>query len=129
MLRPLLIVAAAALLAGCGSHGRTVTVQGYGDHPATTIAAGSANPQRCRLDAVSFADAARDFLAHSGPKAAYPADLWLVLLRESLGDFQAHSCDPAVLGATLRSRLSAAQIERFVNDLPRSLAIAVRAGL
>ena len=71
----MLLAAATVVLAGCGSSDKGVAVPAYGDHPATTVAAASADPAACRTDAVAFADAARDFLAHSGPKAAYPADL------------------------------------------------------
>lgn len=126
MLRPVLILAGAAVLAGCGSSDKhAVTLPAYGDHPATTVAASAADPDACRADAVAFGDAARDFLAHSGRQAAYPADLWLVLLRDSLADFQARGCDRSTLGAALRHRLTPAQRQALVSGLPGSMAAAV----
>lgn len=95
-----------------------MTVQGYGDHPATTIAAAPADPAACRRDATAFAHAARDFLAHSGARAAYPADLWLVLLRESLADYRARGC-------TTRLPLSRGELRKLVDDLPASMAATV----
>jgi hypothetical protein len=122
-------IAAALLLVGCGSSDKGVAVPAYGDHPATTVAAAAADPDACRTDAVAFGDAARDFLAHSGPKAAYPADLWLVLLRDALADFQARGCDRSTLGATLRRRLTPAQRQALVSGLPGSTAAAVSTAL
>jgi len=131
MLRPALAAGAVTLLlAGCGgSHDRTVTVPAYGEHPSTTIAAGAADPRACRIDARAFANGAVLYLQHSGPKAAYPADLYYVILREALGDFQAHECDPALLGAALRARLTPAQLKAFADDLPATMAAAVRDAL
>ena len=114
-------------LAGCGSSKQhDVTVPAYGEHPATTLAAAPADPAACGRDAVAFGNAARDFLAHSGPKAAYPADLWLVLLRESLADFQARDCDPAVLKRALDRRLSSAELARLAEGLPESISTVLR---
>jgi hypothetical protein len=130
VLRPVLILAGVAVLAGCGSSGKhAVTVPAYGDHPATTIAAAPADPRACRIDADAFGDAARMFLAHSGPQAAYPADLYLELLRDALADFQAHHCDPAVLGRAIDRRLTSAEQERLVDGLPSAMAAAVSRAL
>jgi hypothetical protein len=130
VLRPVLILAGAAVLASCGSSAKhTVTLPAYGDHPATTVAAAAADPNACRTDAVAFGDAARDFLAHSGRQAAYPADLWLVLLRDSLADFEARGCDRSTLGAALRRRLTPAQRQALVSGLPGSMAAAVSRAL
>ena len=122
MLRPVLILAGAALLAGCGSSHKGVAVPAYGDHPATTVAAAPTDPRACRIDADAFGDAARMFLAHSGPQAAYPADLYLVLLRDALADFRARHCDPTVLGRVLDRRLTPVERKRLVDGLPSSMA-------
>jgi hypothetical protein len=119
VLRPVLILAGAAVLAGCGSSHKGVAVPAYGDHPATTVTAAPADPVACRNDAGAFADAAKDFLAHSGSKAAYPADLWLVLIRDAFADFQARGCDPALV------KLPKATLRKVADGLPASLADAV----
>jgi hypothetical protein len=130
VLRQVLILAGAAVLAGCSSSAKhTVTLPAYGDHPATTVAAAAADPDACRTDAVAFGDAARDFLAHSGRQAAYPADLWLVLMRDALADFQARGCDRSTLGAVLRRRLTPAQRRALVSGLPGSMAATVSTAL
>jgi hypothetical protein len=118
------------LLAGCGSSGRrSVTVPAYGEHPAQTIAAAPADPRACRADAGSFAAQSRAFLAHSGPQAAYPADLWYVILREALADFRARSCDPAILGRALDRQLTPKEEAALVDGLPASMAGFVRAAV
>jgi hypothetical protein len=111
-------------LAGCGSSSksRDVTVPAYGDHPAATVAAGTADPAACRIDADAFAHAGRLFLAHSAARAAYPADLFFVQLREALADFRARGCNPAIL----RSRLGPRQREALIEGLPASLSTALR---
>ena len=120
MLRAVLVLAAAAALAGCGSSDKhAVTLPAYGDHPATTIAAAPADRAACRNDAGAFTDAAKDFLAHSGSQAAYPADLWLVLIRESFADFRARGCDPGLV------KLPKATLRKVADGLPASLADAV----
>jgi hypothetical protein len=117
-------------LAGCGSSGKkAVTLPAYGDHPATTVAAGATDPKRCTVDADAFGDAARMFLAHSGSRAAYPADLYVVLLRNALADFQAQGCDPAEMGAVLRQRLTPAEREQLVDAVSATLAAAINTAL
>jgi hypothetical protein len=123
---------AAVVAAGCGaSHARkgdTVTVSGYNVFPPATVV-GPHDPRQCRADAESFADDARQFLAHSGPRAAYPADLAFVMLREVLADFRARRCDPKLMGDQLRRRLTASQRQAFVSGLPRAMSAAVRQAL
>ena len=130
MLRAVLAATAVIALSGCGSSGkRTVTLPAYGDHPATTVAAGARDAKRCAVDADAFGDAARLFIAHSGPQAAYPADLYVVLLRDALADFQVIGCDPAELGAVLRKRLRAAERMQLVDGVSSSLAEAISTAL
>ena len=109
VLRAFLILAAAAALAGCGSSDKgdpsrpTATIRRRRSRRRRRILApAGSTPTRLR-------DAARMFLAHSGPQAAYPADLYFVLLRDALADFRARDCDPAVLGAALDRRLTPAE--------------------
>jgi hypothetical protein len=122
-------------LAGCGSSAGTktpavVTVPAYGVFPATTVAAGTAgNARACRRDAAAFADGARMFLAHSGAQAAYPADLYYVILREAAAGLRAHGCAPAVLGAALERTLTRKQRATLVQGLPTALAATVRESL
>jgi hypothetical protein len=128
------VLAGAFVLAGCGSSGRhsdaVVTVPAYGVFPQTTVAAGEAGSAKaCRRDAEAFADGARMFLAHSGPRAAYPADLYYVILREAAADFRARGCAPALLGAALERTLSAKQRTALVAGLPVSIAETVRQSL
>src|SRR5581483_9352502 len=124
---------AALLLAACGGGGhpsgsKPVVVPAYGDHPATTVAAGSGGAN-CAVDAQTFLRDSRIFLDHYGAEAAYPADLYYVILREDFADFQARACAPAVLGKALRAGLSAAERRRFVDALPATMAGVVRQGL
>jgi hypothetical protein len=129
------VLAGALVLAGCGSSGgmqtrAVVTVPAYGVFPATTVAAGTAGSAKaCRRDAEAFADGARMFLAHSGPRAAYPADLYYVILREAVADFRAHGCAPALLGDALVRTLGAQQRRALVAGLPASIAATVNESL
>jgi hypothetical protein len=134
-LRLLGVFVVAFALAGCGSTAArvaggtgTVTVPAYGVFPATTVV-GADDAAACRLDAGSFSAQARMFLAHSGSQAAYPADLWYVILREALADFGARRCDPALLGRALRRRLGPVQRDALANDLPSAMAARVRESL
>lgn len=117
-------------LAGCGGGGRhAVTVQAYGDHPATTVSAASATPAACAADSRIFARDAVALLAHSSTNAAYPADLYYTIIREDFADFEARGCEPRYLGTALRARLTPAQRAALVADLPRTMADVLRAGL
>jgi hypothetical protein len=124
-------------VAGCGgsppagsSVGR-VTVRAYDAYPPDTISVPSTNPESptCRIDARAFARASLQFLAHSGPKAAYPADLYYVIMREELADFEARRCSPALLGNALDRSLTAQQRTALVADLPAEMAGTVRKAL
>ena len=130
------VLAVAVALAGCGSSGKTKTsavvkLPAYGVFPATTVSVSpsAADSRTCRADAQSFAETARMFLAHSGPQAAYPADLYYVILREALADFRARRCAASLLGAALERSLTAGRRAALVDGLPRSMAETVRASL
>lgn len=133
----LLIAAAALLLAGCGSSGggkaagRVVTVGAYGPFPAqtVTVSPSAADTRICRQDADSFASQSVLYLAHSGKRAAYPADLWYVILREAMADLQARGCDPAVLGHALGRKLTARQRAALISFLPATMGESVRVAL
>jgi hypothetical protein len=126
-----------AALTGCGSstHSpgalRQATVPAYDAYPPDTISVSGDIPRSpaCRSDARSFARTARFFLAHSGPKAAYPADLYYVLMREAIADFGVRHCSPEVLGRALERALSARRRRTLVADLPRQMADIVRQAL
>jgi hypothetical protein len=68
-------------------------------------------------------------LAHSGANAAYPADLYYMIIREDFTDFQARRCDPKLLGAELRHRLTDKQRAALLGDLPYAMADVVRSAL
>jgi hypothetical protein len=124
-----MLAALATLLAGCGAtKHRAVTVGAYGNFPAQTIT-GVASPAECARDGRAFARGAILLLAHSGPNASYPADLYYSILREEFADFEARGCDPKALGDALRARLTAKQRGALVADLPEVMAKVVRAGL
>lgn len=124
-------------LAGCGGASREastvgkVTVRAYDSYGPDTISVPSTSPDSptCRLDARAFAKASLEFLAHSGPKAAYPADLYYVIMREELADFEARRCDLALLGRALDSRLTPRQRTALVADLPHEMAGVIRDAL
>lgn len=129
-------VAAAALLAcGCGSShsdatGHT-TVQRYDIYPADTISVPSTNPESlaCRRESVGLARVSARFVAHYGPASVYPADLYYVLMREELADYQARRCDPKLLGRALVQRLSPSQRRVLVTHAPRPMSAALREAL
>jgi len=129
------LVFAAAALTGCGgssSHAeqkKDVTVPAYGVFPATTESVSPASERACKQNAEGFADNAVQFLAHSGPEAAYPADLYYVIMRGAITNFQAQRCETALLGNALVRRLTAKQRRVFVAALPRAMARVVRQGL
>ena len=122
---------AAALLAGCGggSRGRNVvTVPAYGEHPAATVSEAH-SPAECAKDARIFARDALALLDHSSANTAYPADLYYTIIRSDFADFEARSCEPKLLGAALRARLTARQRTALVGYLPHAMADVVREGL
>jgi hypothetical protein len=129
------VASVALLLSGCtgtraGSvpRTRTVTVASYAGFPATTIV-GSYSAAACRDDARSYVRSALQFVAHSGPAAAYSADNYYLLLRQVFADFQARSCPNAILGEALRQRMSAGQRSSLIADLPAVMAGPVRQAL
>jgi hypothetical protein len=125
-----LLVALVLVMAACGSSRkqRSVTVPAYGVFSETTVT-GSADGRVCEGDARAFARGAVQFLAHYGPKAAYPADLYYVILREAFSDFEARRCDPALLGRVLEARLTPRQRRALVDLLPSTMAAVVRGAL
>jgi hypothetical protein len=131
------LAAGLALLAcGCGasSHraatGHT-TVQRYDIYPADTISVPTKDPQSqaCRQGAVGISRASARFVAHYGPASVYPADLYYVLMREELADFEARRCDPKLLGRALVQRLSASERQVLVRHAPQTMAVVLRRAL
>jgi hypothetical protein len=124
----------AVSLAGCGGSsrppaGHAVTVPSYAGFPATTVTAADASPEICRVDVTAVTDDARQFVAHSGPQAAYPADLAYVNLRLAFDDFDAKACDPALLGKSLAQALTPKQRRVLLEGLPDVLAGKLRSAL
>ncbi len=126
---------AVAGVTGCGGSSRQtetttgVTVPAYGVFPSTTIEGSTSDrghSEACRAGAGSFVDGAIDFLAHFGPRAAYPADLNYVIIRSSLADFRARRCDLRLLGRALERRLTPEQRDELIGNLPRAMATTVR---
>jgi hypothetical protein len=120
--RRLPLAFAVLALAGCGGgHGHTQTVGAYGNHPATTVAAAPGGPAVCRQDARVFASDARRFIAHT-KGGAYPADLYYVILRQDLADFQARACARTYI----HDVLTAAERRVLAAALPSAMAAVVR---
>ena len=120
---------AVTVVAACGGTSRTngpvVTVPAYGEHPAGTVS-GHASKVVCLQDAHAFARDAVRLLAHSGADAAYPADLYYVMVREDFADFLARRCDTKDLGNALKLAFTSKQRSALVADLPRAMAEIVR---
>lgn len=122
-------------LAGCGSSSGhsgpgTVTVPAYGVYAQATVPGSSAPGTRaCRVTARSFAGSALMFLAHVRPHGAYPADLYYVIMREHLANFQAHRCDLKLLGSAIARALTARQRRTLLATLPNTMAATVGQGL
>lgn len=127
------LLAATALLAGCGGggsahRGRTVTVPSYAGFPPMTIT-GTYDPAECTADSDAFAREGRLFALHSGAAAAYSADTYYIDLRRIWADFEARDCDPATLGSVLHARLTPGLRSALVGNLPHDMAQTVREGL
>jgi hypothetical protein len=125
-----ILVFAAGVLAGCGGGGGggTITFSGNDEFRAATETV-SHDPVECAKDARIFARDALALLDHAGANAAYPADLYYSIIRGDFADFQARRCDPTLLGAPLRRRLTAKQRAALVGYLPEVMAQVVRDGL
>jgi len=139
MVRPLAVAAlalAALALAGCGAsspHGnaaRVTTVPAYAGFPPDTITVTSASPNSptCRVDARSYVRSSRVYLAHAGPKSAYPPDAYYMVMREELTDFRVRRCDLALLGREL-AHLTARQLHVLETDLPHTMVATIRSSL
>jgi hypothetical protein len=125
----------ALVLAGCGgstskqSSGgtRTVTRNPYGGFSGTTVVVTTGAPDAtlCKQDAVLFGRDAVQFIQHSGADAAYPADLYYYNARGVYDDFTGHGCDPALLAAELKRRLTPEQQREFVRLIPNPISRVV----
>jgi hypothetical protein len=106
-------------------------VQRYDIYPVDTISVPATNPESlaCHRDAVGLARASARFVAHYGPASVYPADLYYVLMREEIADFEARRCDPKLLGSALEQGLSASQRRVLVAHAPRPMAVVLRGAL
>lgn len=137
-------VLAAVALAGCGGSSghagssgqggkqRRVVLPAYGNFPAMTVSAPASSQPRsthCRQGAGLIAGNALKYVDHYGRAAAYPADLSYLMIREGLADFQVRSCDPALLGSALERRLTAAERNELLADLPTTYARVMRDAL
>jgi hypothetical protein len=131
----LVIIGVLVVMDGCGGSARrmppslTLTVPAYGPHAPTTEARTQGSLAFCRTDAHVVAHDASLLLVHTGAAAAYPADLYYVIIRQDFTDLEAHSCPPVLLGDALRARLTATQQRRLVSDLPAAMAVAFRQAL
>jgi hypothetical protein len=129
------VVVATVALAGCGGSERhaqettRVSVPAYGVFPARTTTTTTAPAGVCRTDAGTLVLDARDFLAHFGRAAAYPADLNYVIVRDDLARFRSPGRAPAVLGRALSRSLTPAQRSELIANLPSSMARTLRTAL
>jgi hypothetical protein len=134
--RALVALACALAAAGCGGGGtkhgappsRTVTVPAYAGFPAATIV-GTYSASACTSAARAYLRDARLVVAHSGAQAAYSADNYYLELVQADAEFRAHSCEPATLGHTLETGMTARQRAALIADLPATMAQAVRSAL
>jgi hypothetical protein len=102
--------AAAALLAGCG-----------GGNGASSTA--------CRRQAESIAAHGRSILVHYSGGTVYPADVALLLLKNSLDQYDEGGCEDRILGQTLRRQLSPSRRARLFALLPTPTERRLRAAL
>lgn len=124
------------LVAGCGGSGgghaarqRVETIPGDGAFPPVTVTVSGPTAAACGNAADTYASAARMFLAHMGPQASYPADLYYLNMRDALRDFQVRGCSRALLGRVLAARFTERQLKSLLADLPNTMAPVIRAGL
>jgi hypothetical protein len=129
-------LAAAAVvlvLAGCGGSQRPAahveTIPSDGSFPAVTVTVYGNSTADCSKDADTFSSNARQFLAHEGPEAAYPADLYYLGMRNALRDFTVRACAPQILSRMLASRFTPRQLRMLLAYLPRTMAPTIRAAL
>jgi hypothetical protein len=108
--RILVLVAAAAVLAGCGG-GR------------------SAADPICRQKARQAAEHAESMLAHYRGTTVYPADVAYLSLRGSIQQFHERDCPEPVLGRALERRLSAPDRKALIALLPRTTGGEIRKAL
>lgn len=134
------VLAAAAFLAGCGSGskavpppdgqsptGRTVTFVSSGNFPPTTIV-GRYSVVGCRDDARTLVHSARLYYAHSTGLPG-PADLYYYDMRFSYAHFQADGCTDRELGEAMKAGLTARQRTFLLHNVARDLHLAFRAAL
>jgi hypothetical protein len=105
------VLLAAAALAGCG--GRSVAPP----------------PPFCTREAGRAADNAARILRYYGPGQVYPADVAYLSFKLSVSLFEKRGCDPAVLGAALKRRLTEKQLGELLGHLPATLVRSVRRAL
>jgi hypothetical protein len=124
------------VLAGCGSGSRpqpaarhVETIPADGSFPPVTETVSGNTAAVCSSDADAFARSARMYLAHQGPDAAYPADLYYLGMRDALRDFRVRRCTKSTLGRVLARDFSKRGLHTLLAALPRTMAPAIRAGL
>jgi len=130
------VLGAVLLLAGCGGGGgghtakqRVETIPGDGAFPPVTVTVSGPTAAACGNAADTYATQARIFLAHMGPQASYPADLYYLNMRDALRDFQVRGCPRSLLGRLLAERFTERQLKALLADLPNTMAPVIRAGL
>jgi hypothetical protein len=104
------------------------TVGAYGAYKAATVAAAPGGKANCTKDGDVFARDSVRFLAHSTTNAAYPSDLYYMILREDFADFEARGCPAHYLGEALARRLTRGQIRTLAANVPAAMAQAIRGG-
>jgi hypothetical protein len=129
--RGILILAAVALLAGCGGSSQhaahVVTFDTAGAFPTATIT-GVYSVHNCERDTNTVVENARLFYVHSTGGIG-PADLYFYDLRFAYATFQADGCSPGELGDALASKLTQRQRNFLIHNLSSNLATAFGAAL
>jgi hypothetical protein len=127
------VAALLLVLSGCGGGSsaprqRTVTLAGYGGFAAQTIT-GTYSAAECTKDVHSFTREAKLLVAHAGPEASYPADLYYMDLRIPYADFVARGCGPAELGRALVHAMTRKDRRVLVDSVPAGMAQLVQDAL
>jgi hypothetical protein len=131
---PLAALGTVLVLAGCGggSHrpaAHVETIPGNGSFPAVTETVYGNSAADCGSAADAYARSARLYLAHEGPAAAYPADLYYLGMRDALRDFDVRRCSLPILSGMLAKRFTREQLRMLLAYLPRTMSPVIRAAL
>lgn len=123
----------AVVIAGCGGSHRPVahleTIPSDGSFPEITVTVYGNSTADCTGDAEAYARNAELLLAHTGPEAGYPGDLYYFNMRNAFRDFQVRACSRSIISDVLAQRFSNRELRMLLADLPSTMKPIVRAAL